>query len=179
MDSKKVEVIRNWTRLKLMHNVQCFLGFANFYRIFIKGYSQIATSLMRLTYKEKLKWELDAENAFQNLKKAFITTLILIHPDFLKPFHMEIDVFDFALEAILSQQGEDKRLHLVAFHFKKFSAAKINYEIHDKELLAIINSFQEWCHLLKGTVHPVTIYTNYKNLEYFILAPILNRRQAR
>jgi len=57
---------------------------------------------------------------------------------------MEIDASDFALEAILSQPRENRKLHLVAFHSKKFNAVEINYEIYDKELLVIVDSFQEW-----------------------------------
>jgi hypothetical protein len=55
--------------------------------------------------------------------------------------------------AMLSQEGEERRLHPVAFYSKKCYAAKINYEIHDKELLAIVDSFQEWRHLLEGASH--------------------------
>ena len=75
--------------------------------------------------------------------------------------------------------GVDGKLHPVAFYSRKFSAAEINYEIHDKELLAIVDSFQEWRHFLEGAAHPVTIYTDHKNLEYFMSARVLNRRQAR
>ena len=66
---------------------------------------------------------------------------------------METDASDFALGAVLSQLGDGEKLHLIAFHSRKFSAAEINYEIHNKELLAIIDSFQEWCHLLEGATH--------------------------
>ena len=104
---------------------------------------------------------------------------ILVHPDFSKPFFLETDASDFALGAVLSQSGEDKRLHLVAFHSRKFTTAKINYEIHDKELLAIVDSFQEWRHFLEGALHPITVYTDHKNLEYFMSSRVLNRRQAR
>ena len=58
-------------------------------------------------------------------------------------------------------------------------AAAINYEIHDKELLAIVDSFQEWRHFLEGAQHPVMVYTDHKNLEYFMSTKVLNRRQAR
>jgi hypothetical protein len=92
---------------------------------------------------------------------------------------METDALDLALGAILFQEGDGRRLHLVAFYSRKFYAVEINYEIHDKELLAIVDSFQEWRHLLEGASHPVTENTNYKNLEYFMAARILNRRQAR
>jgi hypothetical protein len=179
MDPKKVEAIVSWEVPKTVRDVQCFLGFANFYRIFIKYYSQIAAPLTRLTCKDKLEWGPQAENAFQDLKTAFTTAPILVHPDFAKAFYLETDASDFALGAVLSQMDEDKKLHPVAFYSRKFSAAEINYEIHDKELLAIVDSFQEWRHFLEGAAHPVTVYTDHKNLEYFMSARILNRRQAR
>ena len=120
-----------------------------------------------------------AEKAFQDLKTAFTTAPILVHPDFAKAFYLETDASDFALEAVLSQMGVDGKLHSVAFYSRKFSAAEINYKIHDKELLAIVDSFQEWRHFLEAAAHPVTVYTDHKNLEYFMSARVLNRRQTR
>jgi hypothetical protein len=92
---------------------------------------------------------------------------------------MKINALDFALETMLSQEGEGRRLHPVAFYSRKFSATKINYKIHDKELLAIIDSFQEWRHLFEGASYQVTVYTNYKNLEYFMTTRVLNCSQVR
>ena len=92
---------------------------------------------------------------------------------------METNAFDFAFGVVLLQLEDGEKLHPVAFHSRKFSAAEINYEIHDKELLAIVDSFQEWLHLLEGAIHQVTIYTDHKNLEYFISTCVLNQRQAR
>ena len=79
----------------------------------------------------------------------------------------------------MSQLGDGEKLHPVAFYSQKFSATKINYEIHNKELLAIVDSFQEWRYLLEGVTHQVTIYINYKNLEYFMSTCVLNWRQTR
>ena len=67
----------------------------------------------------------------------------------------------------------------MAFNLKKFSLVKINYDIHDKEMSAIVDSFKQWEHWLIGSLHPVLIYMNYKNLEYFTTTKVLNRRQAR
>jgi hypothetical protein len=103
-----------------------------------------------LTSKDKLDWGLEAKNAFQNLKTAITTAPIFIHPDFSKPVYMETDASDFALGAVLSQKGDDAKLHPIAFYSRKFSAAEINYEIHDKELFAKVDSFQEWRHFLEG-----------------------------
>jgi len=82
---------------------------------------------------------------------------------------MEADALDFALGTILSQFGASRKLHPIAFHSRKLSAAKINYEIHDNELLVIMDSFHEWCHLLKNVAHQVTIYIDHKILS--ILCP--------
>jgi hypothetical protein len=85
-----------------------------------------------------LEWGPKVQKAFQDLKATFTTTPILVHPDFSKLFYM---ASDFALGAVLSQEGDGRRLYPVAFYSKKISAADINYEIHDKELLAIVDSF--------------------------------------
>ena len=92
---------------------------------------------------------------------------------------METDASDFALGAVLSQLGDGEKLHPVVFHSRKFNATEINYEIHDKELLAIVDYFQEWRHLLEGATHQVIVYPDHKNLEYFMSTCVLNRRQAR
>ena len=83
----------------------------------------------------------EADMAFRHIKKAFTSTPILDHVYTNKPFIMEADVSDFALGSILSQQEDKGELHLVAFHSRTFDAVEINYEIHDKELLAIVDSF--------------------------------------
>ena len=73
----------------------------------------------------------------------------------------------------------DGKLHPVAFHSCKFDVAEINYEVHDKELLAIVDSFEQWHHFLEGSPHQVIVYSDHKNLTYFQSARVLNRRQAR
>jgi hypothetical protein len=72
--------------------------------------------LICLTYKDKSEWNAETDQAFQNLKTTFTTAPILIHPDFSKPFFLESDASDYALGMVLSQNGEDKRLHPVSFY---------------------------------------------------------------
>ena len=64
-------------------------------------------------------------------------------------------------------------------HSRKFDATEINYEIHDEELLEIIDSFEQWRHLLEGSPHQIIVYNDHKNLTYFQNARVLSRRQAR
>jgi len=72
----------------------------------------------------------------------------------------------------------DGKWHPVAFYSKSLFSVEQNYEIHDKEMLAIICALEEWRHFLEGTTYPVKIWTNHKNLEYFMMAKKLNHHQA-
>jgi hypothetical protein len=119
------------------------------------------------------------ELAFDELKRRFTTTPILGHFDPKKVCLVETDTSDFTLRVVLSQRGDDGRLHPVVFHSRKFTPARINYEIHDKELLAIVDSFKVWRRYLEGVIHTIQVYSNYYNLEYFTTMKVLNRRQAR
>jgi len=111
---------------------------------------------------------------------AVTTALVLMSPQDSEPFRVEADSSDFATGAVLSQQSTvDRKWHPVAFYSKSLSSMERNYEIHDKEMLAIICVLEEWRHFLEGATHPVEIWTDHKNLEYFMTAKKLNRRQAR
>ena len=180
MDPTKVQTVLEWHTPSSVRDVQCFLGFANFYRKFIWNYSKIVLPLTQLTKKNQaFVWTPEADKAFTQLKEAFTSAPVLAHVDPEKPFIIEADASDFALGSILSQPGEDGHLHPVAFHSRKFNVAEINYEVHDKELLAVVDSFAQWRHFLEGSPHQIIIYSDHKNLTYFQTARVLNRRQAR
>jgi len=91
---------------------------------------------------------------------------------------VETDASDYALGCILSQ-FHGKRLHPVAFYSGKLSLAKQNYDIHDKELLAIVVTFLKWRHYLEGTEKPVTVYTDHRNLQYFLTTKVWTDRQIK
>ena len=86
---------------------------------------------------------------------------------------MESDVLDYALTAILSIVNEDNEVHPVAFHSRTFTVAELNYNTHDKELLAIFEAFKIWRHYLEGLAYPINIVMDHKNLEYFFTTKIL------
>ena len=180
MAKDKVEAVLNWKTPKSLTEVQSFLGFANFYRRFIRDYSKIARPLTELTKKsDKWAWNDEAEAAFKELKYRFTSAPILAHFEVEKPVIIETDASDFAIGAIRSQRDEENRLHPVAFHSRKFAPAEINYEIHDKELLAIMDAFKHWRRYCEGAAHQVQVFSDHQNLEYFTTTKILNRRQAR
>ena len=81
--------------------------------------------------------------AFELLKRRFTTAPILLHFDPQLPCIIETDASDFAIGAVLSQLSADRRLHPVAFHSRKMDKAEVNYEIHDKEMLAVVTAFKE------------------------------------
>ena len=97
-----------------------------------------------------------------------------------RSYRVEADSSNFATRAVLSQQDpEDKKWHPIAFLSKSLSLVEWNYEIHDKEMLAIVQALEEWRHFLEGTEHQFEIWMDHKNLEYFMSVKKLNRRQAR
>ena len=89
-----------------------------------------------------------------------------------------MDASDYTTEGVLSMECKDKLWRLVAFLSKPLNEMERNYEIHDKEMLAIIRGLENWRHLLKGTCFKFEIWTDHKNLEYFMKVQKLNRRQA-
>ena len=115
---------------------------------------------------------------FNSLKKAFTSTPILTHwiPD--AQLIVETDASDYALAAVLSIVNEDNEVHPVAFHSCTFTAAELNYDTHDKELLAIFEAFKIWQHYLEGLAYSIDIVTDHKNLEYFSTIKVLIQRQA-
>jgi hypothetical protein len=181
MDPVKVAGVVEWPIPSNKKEVQSFLGFVNFYRRFIQDFSHHARPLFDLTKNdEKWHWDAEEQSAFDVLKKHIISAPILTSPDNSSPFRIEADSSDFATGAVLSQQTpEDGKWHPVAFLSKSLSAVERNYEIHDKEMLAIICAMEEWRHFLEGAEHQFKVWTDHKNLEYFRTAKKLNRRQAR
>ena len=75
----------------------------------------------------------------------------------------------------VTQSLEDDKWHPVSFYSKSLNDVERNYEIHDKEMLAIIQALEEWHHFLEGLQHKFEIWTDYKNLEYFMTVKKLNQ----
>jgi len=160
-----------------------FLGLANFYRRFIRDFSKMATPLTWLLKKESLAgkfvWNGKSQQALDQLRQAFTTAPILHHFDETKPVVLEADASDLALGAVVSQYGDDGLLHPVAYYSRKFGPAELNYEIYDKELLAIVASLEHYRHMFEGLGQQITIYSDHHNLLWFTETKIYNRRQAR
>jgi len=124
-------------------------------------------------------WTEKAEEAFKRLKKLFIFQSVLIMFESEKLITLEMNASDKAIEACISQSDDKRRLHLIAFHNRKLTDAELNYEIHDKKLLVIVDSFKQWRVYLKEFRHQIQVYTDHKNLLYFMITKVLNWRQIR
>ncbi len=180
MNSKKIKVVTTWLMSKLKIEVQFFLEFANFYKCFIKKYFRIILSLTNLTRKNILfMWTEKAKEAFKKLKKLFIFQSILIMFESEKLIMLKMNVSDEVIKVCINQSDDKKHLHLIAFYNKKFTDVELNYEIHDKKLLTIVNFFKQWRVYLKESRHQIQVYTNHKNLLYFMIMKVLNQRQIK
>jgi hypothetical protein len=180
MDPSKVSAIRTWPVPQSVLDIQIFLGLANFYRRFIKNFSKLIAPITKLLKKGTIfGWDKSANIAFKGLKEAFTSAPILRHFDFDRPAVVETDASDYADGAILSQRDPDGTLHPVAFFSRKFLPAELNYEIYDKEMLAIVDALTTWRHYLQGSGHPIEVITDHKNLLWFTETKMYNRRQAR
>ncbi|UTT89454.1 hypothetical protein NDA17_006493 [Ustilago hordei] len=152
MDPEKVRTVKEWPMPESIHDIQRFLGFANFYRRFIAHFARIAKPLTALVkpIERFKKFELpeEAQQAFHKLIQAFTSAGVLQH-------------FDYHLPT------------------RKMSSAEKNYEIHDKELLAVVACLTQWRHMLAGLPNQLVILTDHEALKYFKSQRRITGRQAR
>ncbi|QRW20012.1 Retrotransposable element Tf2 protein [Rhizoctonia solani] len=150
LDKLKIQAVQEWLVPTKVKEVQSFLGLANFLQCFVANFSHMAQPLHNL-----------------GLKAAITNALVLCHANPSKPYFLETDASSAVLGSILSQRQEDGWLHPLGFLLESFKGAEQNYNTHDKELLAIIHSFEYWHIFLEGMAHPITVFTYHWNLEYW------------
>ena len=104
MDGGKLRGIWDWPMPTTVKQTRGFLGFGNFYRRFIKGFSELAWPLNNLLKKDrKFEWTEDCQRAFDDLKKRFTEEPVLAMPDQTRPFQIETDASKYATGAVLTQ----------------------------------------------------------------------------
>ena len=180
MDPAKLSAIATWPPPKSVKAVHALLGFCNFYRKFIPGFSNVIAPLTALTRKNyPWTWGPQQQVAFTTLLSHFQTAPVLHLPDVQCPFIVMTDVSLLASGGVLMQWDDNGDLHPCAYLSQTFSPAERTYDIYNRELLTVIHAFDHWRHYLQGTHHPVTLLTDYKNLTYFHQPQKLSRCQAR
>ena len=178
IDPAKLWAVKEWPIPSNVKEIQSFLGFVNYNRKFIKNYLKKANPLTNLI-KDATQWHWGTreQQAFEELKEDCLRDPILKIFDLKKPSRMETDASDLAIGACWMQE-HDSRWHPVAYMSRKLSPAEQNYDIHNKELLAIVAALETWRVYAEGSPD-LTIFTDYKNLLHFTITKQLNRRQVR
>jgi hypothetical protein len=145
MDPVKIAGVADWPTPSNRKEVQSFVGFVNFYRRFIPGSSHHLHALFDLTMKEvRFIWGLPQEDSFMKLKELVTLAPVLVLPNNNLPFRLEADGSSIATGVVLSQQQvDDNAWHPVAFLSKVLNPVERNYEIHNTEMLAIIQGLEE------------------------------------
>ena len=203
MQSKKIEIIRQWFAFVFVNEIQQFIKLCNFYRKFIKHFNKIVEFLISMltniqynherkrkknikkTFTKRLSKQFNdfftsqTYRVFVKLRNVFLKTSIFIHFDSKKFIRVKIDVFNKIIEIIFTQQNNENHWHFVIFVFKKFILAKMNYEIHDKKFLTIVHVFKIWRYYFFEFQHDVLILIDHQNLNRFIITISLSQRQVR
>ncbi|QGA19827.1 hypothetical protein EYB26_007522 [Talaromyces marneffei] len=180
VDPAKIEAVLTWKIPTTVRGVQSFLGFCNFYRKFIAEYGRIAKPLYYLTRQDvPFVWAKQCGEAFEKLKQALVSAPVLVYYDLNKLTRMETDASDGVVAAVLSQLCDDREWHPVGYYSATMSTAEHNYDIYDKEMLAIIRAFQEWRPELLGLRQKerFEVLSDYRALEYFMTTKALSARQ--
>ncbi|KAL0411645.1 UNVERIFIED_CONTAM: Transposon Tf2-11 polyprotein [Sesamum latifolium] len=173
MDPKKVQAIEEWKPPSDVHDLRSFLGLVNYYKRFVKSYSEIARPMTDLLKKTEIwNWTPQCQESFDRLKRAMVTDPVLALPDMSKPFMVETDASDFALGGVLMQDG-----HPVAFESRKLKDVERHYSVHEKELLAVVHCLKLWRHYLLDC--PFVVKRNNTAVSHFMTQPKLTSRQAR
>ncbi|GFS61170.1 retrovirus-related Pol polyprotein from transposon 17.6 [Trichonephila clavipes] len=171
-DPEKVSAVKNWKRPENLRELRSFLGLCTYYRKFVKGFSNIARPLHRLTEsKQKFQWTKECEDSFLQLKEALTSSPILIYPQPDKPFILDTDASNESVGAVLSQEIDGQE-RVVAYWSKCLSKPERNYCVTRKELLAIVKAIEHFHHYLYGqkfllrTDHAsLTWLMNFRNTE--------------
>src|SRR6187551_743563 len=151
MDPAKVKAVREWVTPRNLRDVRGFLGFANFYRRFIQDFAKITRPLNDLTRKNaRFDWGTHQQAAFDTLRKSFTSAPILTLWDPERPTRLEVDASGFATGGALLQKMDDGLWYPIAFRSASMQPAERNYEIYDREMLAIIDTLKDWRYFLEG-----------------------------
>ena len=178
MEEEKVKAIKEWKTPTNVKDVKSFLGFANFYQQFIKDFSHITIPLNQLKGKGEWKWEEKEQNAFEKLKQKIMIQPVLALPRKEEKFRVEVDASGHAIGGVLSQEQEGK-WKPVTFLLRTMSPTERNYEMYNKELLAIVEALYKWQQYLLDAIEKFEVWTDHENLKYFKEPHKLNGQQAR
>ena len=170
---KKVAAVREWPVPKDKHDVSSFLGFGNYFRKFILGYSALVYALRRLQSKTaEFEWTAACQEAFDALKKSLCEAPVLALPDLDKRFEVICDACSFGLGAVLAQEGRP-----AAFESKALTPAETSYSVGEQELLTIVHACETWRCYLED--REFTVNTDHSPNTFFDTKPLIGGRLTR
>ena len=176
----KTAAIKDWPVPTNLKELCSFIGFCNFYRMFIANFSQIAHLLHLLTKKDQeYVWGEIQQQAFQELKDRLTSSPVLRLPDLSKPFFVQTNASKLGTGAVLLQRDDTGVPHPCAYLSQALVGAEQNYQVYDLELLAVIRALKAWRPYLISPPEPTIFYTDHQNITYFRLPQDLTVRQMR
>ena len=180
-ESSKIEAVKSWPKPQSVTQVQQFLGFCNFYRRYVKNFSQIAEPLYALTRKTTtgFSWSAKCNAAFELLKQKLCTAPVLLVPTTgpSSQFVVTTDASKYALGAVLLQKDDKGKLRPCAYYAKTLKPEQTRYPTYDLEMLAVVCAVQEWRHYLEGC-EKFTVVTDHVTLQYLPTQKSVGRRHA-
>ena len=170
--------VENFPVPKDIKSLKQFLGLSSFYRRFVHNFAKIAEPLHRLTRKDiPFVWSPDCQQSYEYLKSKLIESPVLAYPNFSEDFCLETDASVKGLGAILSQVGEDRKKHPVAYASRALSDSERRYAITELETLAVVWAMSHFHHYLYG--HNVTVFTDHSAVKAVLTNPGANGKHAR
>ena len=182
MDPEKLSGIADWPIPENVKQVRQFTGFCNFYRRYIPNFATLCRPIDQLKRKaQPFIWGIKQQTAFDTLKKIFMTKPFLRQPDYNKKFIIETDASAVATGAVLLQEDSNNngQLQPIAYISKALTDTERNYQIYDREMLAIIRALQSFRPYILGCPITTTIHCDHKNLSFYREPQHLTGRQAR
>ena len=147
----KVQRVLEWPTPTDRTTLKSFLGLAGYYRCFIRNFATIALELNKLTSNMiPFRWENEHQMAFDAMKKALVTALVLSKPQFDNDWVLEVDASDSVLGAVLGQEQEDCEIHPVYYWSRQLSKPEKNYSVTDRECLTIVTTCKKLCLYILG-----------------------------
>ena len=176
----KTVAIKDWPAPTNLKELRSFIGFCNFYRMFIANFSQLAHPLHLLTkMNQEYVWGKPQQQAFMELKSRLTLSPVLRLPDLSKPFTIQMDASKLGTGAVLLQQDAEGVSHPCAYLSQALVGAEQNYQVYDLELLAVIRALKAWRPYLISLADATVIYTDHQNITYFRQPQDLTARQMR
>ena len=171
-DPGKIRVMTEWPVPSTIKQLRGFLGLTGYYRRFIKHYGLISKQLIELLKKNAFKWSEQAQEAFDKLKAAMVSALILALPDFSLPFTIKTDASGVGIGAVLAQQG-----HPIAYLSKALAPKHQALSAYEREFLVVVLAVEKWRPCLLG--RHFVIKTYHFNLKYLIEQKITTPFQSK